>query len=108
MTGSVSTHTHYPNRVASAAQLHQGHDRSRQARHDGRRIVGRHGTRRVIAVVAVFVLVALAVLLLDAAGFDHRVAAASIAVLTGDVFASWFLIARASRGSSRRPTRAER
>jgi len=36
------------------------------------------------------------------------VAAASIAVLTGDVFASWFLIARASRGSSRRPTRAER
>jgi len=54
----------------------------------------------------VLVLAVLAVLLLDAVGFDHRVVTASVAVLTGDVYASWFLIARASRGSSRRVTRA--
>jgi hypothetical protein len=41
---------------------------------------------------------------LVSAGFDHRVVAGSIALLTRDVFASWFLLARASRGSPRRPT----
>jgi len=52
----------------------------------------------------VLVLGAVTVLLLESAGFDQRVAAGSIAVLTADVFASWFLIARASRGSPRRVT----
>jgi len=57
-------------------------------------------------VLTVLVLAVLAVLLLEAAGFDHRVATASIALLTVDVFASWFVIARAGRGPSRRVTRA--
>ena len=47
-----------------------------------------------------------AVVLLDLAGFDHRLAAGAIAVLTCDVFAGWVLIARANRGTSRPLRRA--
>jgi hypothetical protein len=57
-------------------------------------------------VVAVLVLAVLAAGLLDLAGFDRRVAGGAIAVLTCDVFASWFVIARANRAPSRRLHRA--
>jgi hypothetical protein len=62
--------------------------------------------RRVVGVIAVLVLSVVAVVLLDAAGFDPRVAAASIGVLACNVFASWSLITQASHGSRRRVPRA--
>jgi hypothetical protein len=98
MTRSVDTR--HPNHITtgSLARMRDGHDRSRHARHHRSYVMGRRTTRRVIATAAVLALAVLAVLLLDAAGFDHRVATGSIAVLTGDVFASWLLIVRANRG----------
>jgi hypothetical protein len=104
MTGSIRAHQAHRGTSRALTRVYDRHQRSRHARADPSRVQARHGTRRAIAIAAVLALAVLAARLLDAAGFDHRVAAASIAVLTADLFTSWFLIARANRGSSQRPT----
>jgi hypothetical protein len=105
MTGSIRAHPPHHGTTRALTRVSDRHQRSRHAKADPSRIQARHGTRRAIAIAAVLALGGLAVRLLDAAGIDHRVAAASIAVLTTDLLTSWFLIARANRGSSHRPTR---
>jgi hypothetical protein len=105
MTGSIRAHQPHRGTTGALSRVCDRPQRSRHAPADPSRIQARHGTRRAIATAAVLALAVFAVGLLDAAGFDHRVAAASIAVLAGDLFTSWFLIARANRGSSQRPTR---
>src|SRR4051812_23554151 len=104
MTSSIGARNR--NRVDAWARLRDPRDQSRQVTPSrGRRASG-HATRRLVAVAVVLTAAVVAVLLLEAAGFDPRVAAASIAVFTGDLFVSWILIARAGRGSPRRRTRA--
>jgi hypothetical protein len=106
MTSSVHSGHAHRGGTASLARLRDGNGRSRHARYARARVTGRHGPRRVVAVAAVLVLAVLAAGLLDLAGFDRRVAGDAIAVLTCDVFASWFVIARANRAPSRRLHRA--
>ena len=107
MTSSIrSPHPHGAS-VWSLARARNRNDQSpRRRRHDARRLGSSLGRRRALTAATVLVVAVLAVVLLDLAGFDHRLAAGAIAVLTCDVFASWVLIARANRGSSRRPRRA--
>jgi hypothetical protein len=62
--------------------------------------------RRILGIVVVAEVGALAVRLLDLAGFNHSAAIASMTVLTADVLASWCIIAHANR--SRRPPRYRR
>jgi Flp pilus assembly protein TadB len=102
MTGSLRAHHHHRLDTRTAPRLPDLHHQSRHATRHSRHVL----RRRVSGVIAVLVLALVAVVLLDAAGFDQRVAAASITVLACDVFASWSLITKASHGSRRRMTRA--
>jgi hypothetical protein len=79
-------------------------DQSGPPVHPARRTDHRAG-RWLITTAAMVLLAVLVVALLDAAGFDRRIAAASIGVLAADILVSWYLIARANRGAPRRPTR---
>jgi hypothetical protein len=102
MTSSLRAHHHHRLDTRTPARLPDLHHQSRHATRHSSHIL----RRRVIGVATVLALSVVAVVLLDAAGFDRRVAAGSIAVLACNVFASWSLITKASHGSRRRITRA--
>ena len=107
MTSSIrSSHPHRGSAWSLARSDHRNDRSPRRRWHDAWRVGNPPRRRRVLAVATVLGMAVVAVVLLDLAGFDHRLAAGAIAVLTCDVFASWVLIARANRGSSRRPHRA--
>jgi hypothetical protein len=102
MMSSVPSRRPHRGSAWSLARSRDRDDRAPRRWYDGGRVGSRAGRRRVFAVAMVLGVAVFAVVLLDLAGFDHRLAGAAIAVLTCDVFASWVLIARANRGSSRR------
>jgi hypothetical protein len=103
MTSSVRSRHPHGASAWSLARSCERNDRSPGRRwHDAARGGSRPRRRRVLTGAMVLVVAVVVFVLLDLAGFDHRLVAAAIAVLTCDVFASWVLIARANRGWSRR------
>jgi Flp pilus assembly protein TadB len=102
MTSSLRAHHHHRLDTRTSPRLPDLHHQSRHATRHASHVL----RRRVIGVIAVLVLSVVAVVLLDAAGFNPRVAAASIGILACNVFASWSLITQASHGSRRRVPRA--